>query len=59
MEDRKGRAPAYRVEELAAATGVGVDTIRFYQGRGLLDAPERRGRSPSTSCRPKLAFPRC
>lgn len=34
----------YRVEELAAASGVGVDTIRFYQGRGLLDPPERRGR---------------
>lgn len=34
----------YRVEELAAASGVGVDTIRFYQGRGLLDPPRRRGR---------------
>jgi DNA-binding transcriptional MerR regulator len=43
MEHRK-EPPGYRVEELAAATGVGVDTIRFYQGRGLLDSPERRGR---------------
>lgn len=34
----------YRVEELAAASGVGVDTIRFYQGRGLLPAPRRQGR---------------
>lgn len=34
----------YRVEELATATGVGVDTIRFYQGRDLLPPPERRGR---------------
>lgn len=34
----------YRVEELATATGVGVDTIRFYQGRGLIDPPGRRGR---------------
>ena len=34
----------YRVEELAAATGVGVDTIRFYQGQGLIEPPERRGR---------------
>lgn len=34
----------YRVEELAARAGVSVDTIRFYQGRGLLPAPERRGR---------------
>jgi len=34
----------YRVEEIARAAGVGVDTVRFYQGRGLLPAPERRGR---------------
>lgn len=34
----------YRVEELAAAAGLRVDTIRFYQARGLLSPPERRGR---------------
>jgi DNA-binding transcriptional MerR regulator len=34
----------YRVEELARAAGVSVDTIRFYQSRRLLPAPERRGR---------------
>jgi DNA-binding transcriptional MerR regulator len=34
----------YRVEELARAAGVGVDTVRFYQARGLLPAPQRRGR---------------
>ena len=34
----------YRVEELATAAGVGVDTVRFYQGRGLLRAPRRQGR---------------
>jgi len=34
----------YRVEEIARAAGVRVDTVRFYQSRGLLDAPERRGR---------------
>jgi DNA-binding transcriptional MerR regulator len=34
----------YRVEDLAAAAGVRVDTIRFYQARGLLDPPARRGR---------------
>jgi DNA-binding transcriptional MerR regulator len=34
----------YRVEELAAAAGVGVDTLRFYQGRGLLPPPRREGR---------------
>jgi DNA-binding transcriptional MerR regulator len=31
----------YRVEELAAAAGVRVDTIRFYQGKGLLPPPRR------------------
>jgi len=34
----------YRVEELAAAGGASVDTVRFYQGQGLLPAPQRRGR---------------
>jgi DNA-binding transcriptional MerR regulator len=34
----------YRVEELAVAAGVGVDTLRFYQGRGLLPPPRREGR---------------
>jgi DNA-binding transcriptional MerR regulator len=33
-----------RVEELAARTGVSVDTIRYYQGKGLLDPPRRSGR---------------
>jgi DNA-binding transcriptional MerR regulator len=34
----------YRVEEIAAAAGVRVDTLRFYQGRGLIPAPTRVGR---------------
>lgn len=34
----------YRVEELAQASGLPVDTIRFYQGKGLLPAPRRAGR---------------
>lgn len=33
-----------RVAELAEAAGVGVDTVRFYQARGLIAAPIRRGR---------------
>ena len=37
-------AVEYRVEELAASAGVRVDTVRFYQGRGLLPAPRREGR---------------
>ena len=35
----------YRVEELAAAGGIRVDTLRFYQSRGLLPPPLRRGRT--------------
>lgn len=35
----------YRVEEIARAAGVSVDTVRFYQSRGLLPPPERRGRA--------------
>lgn len=34
----------YRVSELAEAAGIEVDTVRFYQARGLIPAPERRGR---------------
>jgi DNA-binding transcriptional MerR regulator len=33
----------YRVEQLAAECGVSVDTIRYYQSRGLLPPPEREG----------------
>ncbi|MEO5679489.1 MAG: MerR family transcriptional regulator, partial [Acidimicrobiales bacterium] len=33
-----------RVEELAQRAGVSVDTIRYYQGRGLLPPPARQGR---------------
>ena len=34
-----------RVDELAEQTGVSVDTIRYYQGRGLVPPPARRGRT--------------
>lgn len=34
----------YRVETLAAKADVSVDTVRFYQSRGLLPAPRREGR---------------
>lgn len=34
----------YRIEQLAAITGVRAETIRFYQGRGLLPPPRRSGR---------------
>jgi DNA-binding transcriptional MerR regulator len=34
----------YRVEQIAAAARVPVDTLRFYQARGLLPAPRREGR---------------
>ncbi len=35
----------FRVEELATATGLAVDTIRYYQSRGLLEPPTREGRT--------------
>lgn len=34
----------YRVDELAAQCGVSVDTVRFYQARGLLPPGMREGR---------------
>lgn len=34
----------YSVEQLAAAAGVGIDTVRFYQAKGLLAGPQRVGR---------------
>ncbi|MGD9762699.1 MAG: MerR family transcriptional regulator [Candidatus Binatia bacterium] len=34
----------YTVEQLAEAAGVAIDTIRFYQARGLLAPPRRQGR---------------
>lgn len=34
----------YRVEELAAACDVSVDTVRYYQTKGLVPPPLRRGR---------------
>lgn len=37
-------AGAYRVEQLAALADVSVDTVRFYQAKGLLPPPRREGR---------------
>jgi len=34
----------YRVEQLASSCDVSVDTVRYYQARGLLPQPEREGR---------------
>jgi DNA-binding transcriptional MerR regulator len=34
----------YRVEQLASACDVSVDTVRYYQSRGLLPPPGREGR---------------
>jgi DNA-binding transcriptional MerR regulator len=34
----------YRVEQLASECDVSVDTVRYYQSRGLLPPPEREGR---------------
>ena len=37
--------PEYRLDELAAASGVSARNIRAYRERGLLDPPRREGRS--------------
>ena len=34
----------YRVDELAARCGISVDTVRYYQTKGLLPPPVREGR---------------
>jgi DNA-binding transcriptional MerR regulator len=34
----------YRVEQLAAACDLSVDTVRYYQSRGLMPPPVREGR---------------
>ena len=40
----QSQEPAFlTIGKLAAAGGVGVETIRFYQRRGLLDQPPRLG----------------
>ena len=36
---------SYRVEQLAHAADVAVDTIRYYQRKGLIAPPERKGRT--------------
>ncbi|MGH7876648.1 MAG: MerR family transcriptional regulator [Candidatus Dormibacteraceae bacterium] len=40
----KYRLIEYRIEDLARTGGVAVDTIRFYQGKHLIDPPRREGR---------------
>ena len=40
----RGVGEALRVEDLAAETGISVDTIRFYQKRRVLSPPVRHGR---------------
>ena len=34
----------YRVEQLATVCEVSVDTVRYYQARGLLPLPDKEGR---------------
>lgn len=40
---RSQATPSLTIGRLAAAGGVGVETIRFYQRKGLLDTPTRDG----------------
>ncbi|HEY2639809.1 MAG TPA: MerR family transcriptional regulator [Streptosporangiaceae bacterium] len=47
------------IGKLAAAEGVGVETVRFYQRRGLISEPERRSqgyREYSEADRARLVF---
>lgn len=47
------------IGKLAAQAGVGVETVRFYQRRGLLEQPERPGsgfREYTEDDRQRLAF---
>jgi DNA-binding transcriptional MerR regulator len=51
--------PGLTIGKFAASEGVGVETVRFYQRRGLLALPERRGsgyREYSEEDRARLAF---
>jgi DNA-binding transcriptional MerR regulator len=51
--------PGLTIGKLAAAEGVGVETVRFYQRRGLLPRPERGRpgyREYSDADRRRLAF---
>ncbi len=51
--------PGLTIGKLAAAEGVSVETVRFYQRRGLLPQPERRGggyREYSEADRARLIF---
>lgn len=51
--------PGLTIGKLAAAEGVGVETVRFYQRRGLLAQPERHGsgyREYSDADRWRLSF---
>jgi MerR family transcriptional regulator, mercuric resistance operon regulatory protein len=43
--------PTISVGALAAEAGVGVETIRFYQRRGLVPVPPRPSRGPRTYSR--------
>ncbi len=43
------------IGKLAAAEGVGVETVRFYQRRGLLAEPQRRGSGYREYCDADLA----
>ena len=51
--------PGLTIGKLAAAEGVGVETVRYYQRRGLLSQPERRTsgyREYSEADRARLMF---
>lgn len=43
MKEEAGKKAAMTIARLAAAAGVGVETVRYYQRRGLLPVPASLG----------------
>ena len=43
QSDTEPQGP-FKIEDLASIAKISIDTIRFYQTRGLLDPPSRAGR---------------
>ena len=44
MSDQETSSGEYTIDQLAAKSGIPSRTIRFYQAKGVLPAPRRRGR---------------
>ena len=47
------------IGRLAEAAGVSVETVRYYERRGLLDPPARTRRATAATCRPTSTASAC